>query len=766
MGELAKPDRLLDVLKSHKILVDTCFLMHRNFDKFLTDYAPVFEHNQLLIPRRVVQELQKIEKKRDHRLQTARAALQSVENAVSRGLAQLRGEQSDDRTIADNVISRVVEQHVTQHDIVVLTNDFDLKEWIYSKKQAGCFGSRHSLLVVRFDPQLGTARIWGRDGNTRGGNPGLPPGRTTRPVQRFRLPVNPNVAHPFARTTTLEPGLETSLSAKEDVERTGIVYNKLDEKPVRLANKLGSGGEGTVYETDQAGVLCKIYHKSRLTKGTQGKIELMASRKVAHPGICWPLAAVNDSQGVFRGFLMPRASGEPLGHGLFIPTVWLAKYPTWTRRESVRLAIRILEAIQYLHRMGVLLGDINPMNILVASENSVFFVDCDSFQIQGFPCPVGSINFVAPEIQGQDFSKFLRTLEHELFAVATLLFMIMMPGKPPYSHQGGADGAANIQKMHFPYPLGEKSSAGAPEGAWRFCWSHLTRPLKEAFHQSFHADFRGQPRVPVQTWLRLFRDYELILSKDMAVFRGPTPQYGFDLSILPQNFRYVEGKGRPLPTGGETDLQRSVRRMAATSRVVASSSGSQPQRQRTPYVPSGGYGAMPSAGRAAPSRKQPASVPPTGSYQAPTRSPGSYPGAGEWYTTPLLWPIAAPLKALLEIGGCVAAGTAVGAILDGLLFMLFRNYSGFGPGAWGGGSLGGIAGIFFAGASISKVDSAMFTAGGIGIVAGATGSALCAGSASWALPGAVGGLVVGLFARRLQIGQQKAAEYMHTWFGK
>ena len=766
MAEVTKRDRLLDVLRSHKILVDTCFLMHRNFGKFLTDYASVFQQNPLLIPRRVVQELQKIEKKRDHRLQTARTALQSVERAVGGGLAQLRGEQSDDRTVADNVISRVVEQHVTQHDIVVLTNDFALKEWIYSKKRAGCFDSKHSLLVVRFGPQLGTPHIWGRDGDARSSIPGPPPGRTTRPVQRFRPPVSPNVPQPFARTTTLEPDLETLLPAKEDVERTGVVYNMQDGKPVRLANKLGSGGEGTVYETDQAGVLCKIYHKSRLTEGAQRKIELMASRKVAHQGICWPLAAVKDSQGVFRGFLMPRASGEPLGHGLFIPTVWLTKHPGWTRRESVRLAIRILEAIDYLHRMRVLIGDINPMNILVSSENSVFFVDCDSFQIQGFPCPVGSINFVAPEIQGQDFSRFLRTSEHELFAVATLLFMVMMPGKPPYSHQGGADGAANIKKIHFPYPLGEKASAGAPEGAWRFCWSHLTRPLKEAFHQSFHADFQGQPRVSVQTWLRLFRDYERILSKDSAVFRGPTPQYGFDLSILPQNFRYLEDKGRPLPTGGETDLQRSVRRMAATSAAAASSSGSSTQRQRTPYVPSGGYGATPSVGRAAASRTQPTSVPPTGSYQTPTGSPGSYPGAGEWYTTPLLWPIAAPLKALLEIGGCGVAGTAVGAIVVGLLFMLFGNYNGFGPGAWGGGILGGIAGVFFAGASISKVDSAMFAAGGIGIVAGAIGSALCAGSASWAFAGAVGGLVVGLFVRRLQIGEQKAAEYMHTWFGK
>ena len=38
---------------------------------------------------------------------------------------------------------------------------------------------------------------------------------------------------------------------------------------------------------------------------------------------------------------------------------------------------------------------------------------------------------------------------NENFAVATLLFMIMLPGKPPYSQQGGEDPVSNIMKMNF-----------------------------------------------------------------------------------------------------------------------------------------------------------------------------------------------------------------------------------------------------------------------------------------------------------------------------
>lgn len=97
------------------------------------------------------------------------------------------------------------------------------------------------------------------------------------------------------------------------------------------------------------------------------------------------------------------------------------------------LCITILKKLKYLHDRNVILGDINPNNILVVSPTEVYFVDTDSYQIEGFPCPVGTINFTAPEIQRKDFSTFLRTIGNERFAVATLLFMIMLPGKPPYS---------------------------------------------------------------------------------------------------------------------------------------------------------------------------------------------------------------------------------------------------------------------------------------------------------------------------------------------
>lgn len=146
---------------------------------------------------------------------------------------------------------------------------------------------------------------------------------------------------------------------------------------------------------------------------------------------------------------MPKGSGVELQRSLFIKPLFLRYFSHWNRVDLATLCITILEKIDYLHSNDIILGDINPMNILVKSPTKVYFVDCNSYQVDKFPCPVGTINFTAPEIQGVKFSEFLRTKNHENFAIATLLFIIMLPGKLPYSHQGGNNMSENIKKCTF-----------------------------------------------------------------------------------------------------------------------------------------------------------------------------------------------------------------------------------------------------------------------------------------------------------------------------
>lgn len=147
---------------------------------------------------------------------------------------------------------------------------------------------------------------------------------------------------------------------------------------------------------------------------------------------------------------------------------------------------------------------------MVVSPTEVYFVDTDSYQIEDLPCPVGVVPFTPPELQGKTYNSFLRTMGNENFAVATLMFMLMLSGKSPYAQLGGEDVATNIKNMNFSYPCGDKSNQKTPDGPWGYIWSHLSFNLKEAFYETFQKGGKystEQTRLSVSDWEKLFKQY-------------------------------------------------------------------------------------------------------------------------------------------------------------------------------------------------------------------------------------------------------------------
>lgn len=157
------------------------------------------------------------------------------------------------------------------------------------------------------------------------------------------------------------------------------------------------------------------------------------------------------------GYLMPKADGKKLDASVFRGERGMERcFASWTRQDLVSLSICILSIIKKIHESGILIGDINGSNILVKSPTEVYFVDTDSFQINDYPCPVGTAEFTAPEIQGKNYNSFLRTIGNENFAVAVLLFRLMMFGLNPYAQQDGAGIEHNIRTGDFSFPYKEK----------------------------------------------------------------------------------------------------------------------------------------------------------------------------------------------------------------------------------------------------------------------------------------------------------------------
>lgn len=473
-----------------KVFVDACSLMHMGAHEcFLHNFGECLLQNgkRFIIPIQVVLQLRNMRESQTGNAKARKRADRAIRllgELQRKGLLDLRGRKDNKRP--DDVFLSVFARFGPKHDLALITQDRVLVAGILNlmDKASPPGALRIRMFRIKAD---GSLLEWG----------------SQRADEQHCSEVNP-----FRICTVPRHGTDGPLDIAY-VPTEGDVVASPAYGEIRLKDRIGGGGEGTIYRTDKDGLVCKVYKPERLRHLVQQKVELMLRKAVDIPGVCWPKGAVYTNGDQFVGYLMDEAGGRPMQPLIFIKPVLQKNFPHWTRSHLVDLALNILEKISLLHQYNIIIGDINPLNILVVNEKKVYLVDTDSYQIEDFPCPVGTVNFSAPEIQGRDYKTFLRTFEHEYFAVATLLFMILLPGKPPFSHQGGGTPGENIRRMDFSYPLGEHSNKKAPDGPWKFIWSHMPYKVKEAFY----GVFRKNQRLTTDEWLQLMRTYRDLISK-------------------------------------------------------------------------------------------------------------------------------------------------------------------------------------------------------------------------------------------------------------
>lgn len=473
--------------KDWKIFLDTCSILHFAADKFWLNIVPLLQQhrNKIIIPLRVIEELQKhaANLQNPDLAKNSKNSLQIIQRLVNTGFIDVRGENSDN--FVDNVFQVVFTKFRMTHKLLLITQDNDLAEDIISLNNNKSVKA-NAVNVKRIN-QYGFLSDFAWK------------------TKDFSVTLDENEVFQICEEVTSVDN--AILKVKHIPAENEIVYTS--HGSIKLENRVAAGGEGIIYTTNTPYV-AKIYKKETNTKRKYEKIKLMLSKEIECEGVCYPVAALYNSNKEFVGYLMPMARGKELQKSIFIKPLFLKNFPNWKKRDTVELCVTILEKIKYLHDRNIIMGDINPANILIVSPKEIFFVDTDSYQVEDFPCPVGTINYTAPEIQRKRFSSFLRTMGNENFAVATLLFMIMLPGKPPYSQQGGEDPINNIIKMDFSYPFGDNSNKKTPDGPWRYIWSHLTYDLKKAFYNTFRkgGEYATEnTRLSVDEWLPIFTYY-------------------------------------------------------------------------------------------------------------------------------------------------------------------------------------------------------------------------------------------------------------------
>ncbi|MHB8163088.1 MAG: protein kinase domain-containing protein [Methanoregula sp.] len=289
---------------------------------------------------------------------------------------------------------------------------------------------------------------------------------------------------------------------------------------ITLGKKIGSGGEGDVYECLplHKNEVAKIYHKP-LERQKQEKLLLMARgcNDELKSISAWPTDVLYATErGPVVGFLMPRISDYEPVHKVYGPTHRKEHFPHADWRFLVRTAKNLAAAFFVIHKFGYVIGDVNEGNILVNDEACVRLIDCDSFQVrtrdQLYYCEVGVAQFTPPEILHTKHFRMERTANHDNFGLAILSFQLLFFGRHPYSgvYAGKEDMPLEKSIAEFRFAYGKnsplKSIAPPPNSVGL---SVVPSQVAGLFEQAFAENgARPDGRPAAGDWWDAFEDLE------------------------------------------------------------------------------------------------------------------------------------------------------------------------------------------------------------------------------------------------------------------
>jgi DNA-binding helix-hairpin-helix protein with protein kinase domain len=220
------------------------------------------------------------------------------------------------------------------------------------------------------------------------------------------------------------------------------VFHTSQSETVRLGARIGTGAEGEVYEIqDQSDLVAKVYHEPPPPEKAE---KLVALSRLGNERLfnlsAWPVSTLSqEPDGEILGFVMKKISQAEEVHALHSPKSRLQKFPEASWTFLIYVAANIARAVAAIHEHGLVIGDVNPKNILVTRKATVYLLDVDSFQVTAegrtYRCEGGFPEYTPPELQGVAFRDVDRAQEHDSFGLAVVIFQLLFLGRHPYSGQ-------------------------------------------------------------------------------------------------------------------------------------------------------------------------------------------------------------------------------------------------------------------------------------------------------------------------------------------
>ncbi|MCO8121023.1 protein kinase [Stieleria sp. TO1_6] len=214
---------------------------------------------------------------------------------------------------------------------------------------------------------------------------------------------------------------KTALAAGSPPVLPRVNYNEFV-----LGKLIGSGGFGKVYlarmQSDGRTVAVKFLRKAfwQIEDARQSFLrEIDIASQVSHPGVIRYLGYGESPHGG------PYVISEWIdGHSLQNATA--AKEQQW-----IRWLVQICEAIQAVHQVGLIHGDLTPSNVLVDAHDRITITDFGFSQASAksaLPVLGGTIGFAAPEQIDPAFGSI--SFKTDIYAIGGLVHWFLF-GQPP-----------------------------------------------------------------------------------------------------------------------------------------------------------------------------------------------------------------------------------------------------------------------------------------------------------------------------------------------
>jgi len=294
-------------------------------------------------------------------------------------------------------------------------------------------------------------------------------------------------------------------------------YYDSQNQPHQLLERIGSGGEGTVYQCEDFNLVAKIYHEP-ITDEKAEKLLWMAANKNERllKVAAWVVDVLRDApEGKTIGFLTPNVKAKEI-HELYSLKSRRVYFPEATWHFLVHTAANVARAFYNLHQNAHIMGDVNHGNCVVMRDGTVKLIDCDSYSVKTdklrYRCDVGVATHLAPELQNVNLRAVERENKHDNFGLAVIIFQLLFLGRHPFAgnYLGGEDKSLEdcIREQRFAYGANAAvKNVRQPSGTLPL--SAVSPRIAEMFERAFLTENRPEPRE----WIEALEDLSLNLQQ-------------------------------------------------------------------------------------------------------------------------------------------------------------------------------------------------------------------------------------------------------------